>query len=93
MNQLDNEEILDRLCAIKGIGRWTVEMLLMFNLGRPDILPSTDLVIRRGVKNIYGWDEMPSFKELDAFGERWRPYRSVASWYIWRFEDGDNEAW
>jgi len=93
MHQLDNEEILDRLCAIKGIGRWTVEMLLMFNLGRPDVLPSTDLVIRRGFKNIYGWDELPSFKELDAFGERWSPYRSVASWYIWRFEDGDNSAW
>ena len=91
--QLDDKEILDRLCAIKGIGRWTVEMLLMFNLGRPDVLPSTDLVIRRGFMHIYGGDELPSFKELEAFGERWRPYRSVACWYIWRFEDGENAAW
>ena len=93
MTQLDDEEILERLCAVKGIGRWTVEMLLMFNLGRPDVLPSTDLVIRRGFKNIYDWKELPSIKELEKFGEVWRPYRSVASWYIWRFEDGDNSAW
>lgn len=90
---LDDQQILDRLCAIKGIGRWTVEMLLMFNLGRPDILPSTDLVIRRGYMNIYGGEKLPTVKELEAFGERWRPYRSVASWYIWRFEDGENSAW
>ena len=93
MASMDDEVILERLTAVKGIGRWTVEMLLMFNLGRPDVLPSTDLVIRRGVQHIYGWDEMPTFKELDALGERWRPYRSVACWYIWRYEDGDNDAW
>ena len=93
LKALDDKDILDRLCAIKGIGRWTVEMLLMFNLGRPDVLPSTDLVIRRGFKNIYGWDDLPSFKELEAYGEIWRPYRSLACWYIWRFEDGDNDAW
>ena len=93
MTELSDQDILDRLCAIKGIGRWTVEMLLMFNLGRPDVLPSTDLVIRRGYMNIYGGEELPSFKALEAYGERWRPYRSVASWYIWRYEDGENSAW
>ena len=93
MQGLEDQEILDRLCAIKGIGRWTVEMLLMFNLGRRDVLPSTDLVIRRGFMNIYGLDELPSVKELEAYGERWRPNRSLACWYIWRFEDGDNDAW
>ena len=91
--QMEDTEILERLTAIKGIGRWTVEMLLMFNLGRPDVLPSTDLVIRRGFKHIYGWEDLPSFKQLEAYGEIWRPYRSLACWYIWRFEDGDNDAW
>lgn len=93
LKRLSDQDILDRLCAIKGIGRWTVEMLLMFSLGRPDVLPSTDLVIRRGFMNIYKRDELPTVKELEAYGERWRPYRSLACWYIWRFEDGENAAW
>ena len=93
MLSMSDQEIMDLLCTVKGIGRWTVEMLLMFNLGRPDVLPSTDLVIRRGVKGIYGLEELPSTSELEALAEKWRPYRSLACWYIWRYEDGDNEAW
>lgn len=90
---MPDEEILNRLSRVRGVGRWTVEMLLMFNLGRPDVLPSTDLVIRRGFSEIYGWDELPTHKELETYGERWRPFRSVACWYIWRYEDGDNAEW
>ena len=90
---LSDQEIIERLSAVHGIGRWTVEMLLMFNMGRPDILPSTDLVIRKAFQQIYKHEELPKPKAIDAFGERWRPYRSIASWYMWRVVDGDNDAW
>jgi len=71
--------------AIRGIGRWTVEMLLIFRLGRPDILPVDDLGVRKGVGLILGTNgELPSRKEMEAWGERCRPYRTVASWYLWR---------
>lgn len=90
---LSDQEIITRLSAVHGIGRWTVEMLLMFNMGRPDILPSTDLVIRKAFQQIYDHTELPKPKAIDAFGERWRPYRSIASWYMWRVIDGENAAW
>ncbi len=90
---LTDQEIIERLSAVHGIGRWTVEMLLMFNMGRPDILPSTDLAIRKGFQQIYKHEDLPKPKAIDAFGERWRPYRSIASWYMWRVVDGDNAAW
>lgn len=93
LHTLNDEEILTRLTAVKGIGRWTVEMLLMFSLGRPDVLPSTDLAIRKGFQQVYGHEELPKPKEIDKFGELWRPYRTIASWYLWRVIDGDNEAW
>ena len=93
LHTLSDEEILSRLTSVKGIGRWTVEMLLMFSLGRPDVLPSTDLVIRKGFQQVYGHEELPKPKEIDKFGERWRPYRTIASWYLWRVIDGDNDAW
>ncbi len=93
LHSLTDEEILSRLTSVKGIGRWTVEMLLMFSLGRPDVLPSTDLVIRKGFQQVYGYEELPKPKEIDTFGERWRPYRTIASWYLWRVIDGDNDAW
>ncbi len=81
---MDDEAIVQRLTAIRGIGRWTVEMLLIFNLGRPDVLPVGDLGVRRGYMLHRGHDEMPQPEVLQAEGERWRPYRSVASWYLWR---------
>ncbi len=90
---LSDQEIIERLSAVHGIGRWTVEMLLMFNMGRPDILPTTDLVIRKAFQQIYNHEALPKPKAIDAFGERWRPYRSIASWYMWRVIDGDNDAW
>ncbi len=90
---LSDEEIVTRLTEVRGIGKWTVEMLLMFSMGRPDILPSTDLAIRKGFQQVYGHETLPKPTEIDRFGERWRPYRTIASWYLWRVVDGDNAEW
>jgi DNA-3-methyladenine glycosylase II len=84
MRRMTDEEIVERLTKVRGIGRWTVEMLLMFRLGRADVLPVGDFAVRKGFALAYGLAESPKPKELTEFGERWRPYRSVASWYMWR---------
>ena len=86
LRRMSDEEIVERLTAVRGIGRWTVEMMLMFRLGRPDVLPATDYGVRKGFARVYG-GEMPPPKALLAYGERWRPYRSVASWYFWRIAE------
>lgn len=80
---LSDEALVERLVPVRGIGRWTVEMLLMFRLGRPDVLPSTDLGIRNGFSRAFGVP-LPMPAEIVERGERWRPYRTVASWYLWR---------
>jgi DNA-3-methyladenine glycosylase II len=82
--KLSDEELVKRLVSVRGIGAWTVEMFLIFRLGRPDVLPIHDLGVRKGWAITYGKKHMPTPKELLAFGERWRPYRTVASWYMWR---------
>jgi DNA-3-methyladenine glycosylase II len=82
--QLSDEEIIARLTQVRGIGRWTVEMLLMFRLGRPDVLPVDDFGVRAGFRAAYGLSRMPKPRSLAAWGERWRPYRSTAAWYLWR---------
>jgi len=82
--QLSDEELIKRLISVRGIGAWTVEMFLIFRLGRPDVLPIHDLGVKKGWSITYGKKHMPKPKELLAFGERWRPYRTVASWYMWR---------
>lgn len=87
MNRLGDEEIIERLTGIRGIGRWTAQMLLLFRLGRPDVLPSTDYGIRKGFERAFRTREFPTPREIEARGERWRPYRSVASWYLWRTLD------
>jgi DNA-3-methyladenine glycosylase II len=87
LHRLPDDEIVERLTAVRGIGRWTVEMLLMFRLGRPDVLPADDLGIRKGFQKVYRKREMPKPKAILAYGERWRPYRTVASWYLWRSLD------
>lgn len=87
VRQLDDAEIVERLTEVRGIGPWTVEMLLMFRLGRPDVLPVADLGVRKGFALTYGWDELPTAAELTANAECWRPYRTVASWYMWRALD------
>lgn len=84
---MSNEEILERLTSLRGVGPWTVEMLLIFTLGRPDVLPVTDYGVRKGFALTYGWKELPRPKELLEFGERWRPHRSTAAWYFWRALD------
>ena len=83
-HKLSDEELVKRLVSVRGIGAWTVEMFLIFRLGRPDVLPIHDLGVKKGWSVAYGKKYMPSPKELLAFGERWRPYRTVASWYMWR---------
>jgi len=82
--KLSDEELVERLVSVRGIGAWTVEMFLIFRLGRPDVLPIHDLGVKKGWAIAYGKKHMPKPKELLAFGERWRPYRTVASWYMWR---------
>jgi DNA-3-methyladenine glycosylase II len=82
--KLSDEELVKRLTSVRGIGAWTVEMFLIFRLGRPDVLPIHDLGVQKGWSITYGKKHKPKPKELLAFGERWRPYRTVASWYMWR---------
>jgi DNA-3-methyladenine glycosylase II len=87
LSTLADEDIIERLTQVRGIGRWTVEMLLMFRLGRPDILPVTDFGVCNGFRLAYGLRGMPNPKALAEFGARWAPYRSVAAWYLWRAVD------
>jgi len=82
--KMSDEELVERLVSVRGIGAWTVEMFLIFRLGRPDVLPIHDLGVKKGWSVTYGKKRMPKPTELLAFGERWRPYRTVASWYMWR---------
>ena len=82
--QLSDEEIISRLTQVRGVGRWTVEMLLMFHLGRPDVLPVDDFGVRAGFRAAYGLGRMPHPKALAAWGERWKPFRTTAAWYLWR---------
>jgi len=79
-----DEELIEALTAVRGIGPWTVQMMMIFTLGRPDVLPTGDFGVRRGFSLLYGKGEMPTPKELESHGEVWRPFRSIASWYLWR---------
>jgi len=83
-HRMSDEELIERLDTVRGVGRWTVEMLLIFRLGRADVLPVDDYGVRKGFARLRRMAELPRPKELMALGERWRPYRSVASWYLWR---------
>ena len=84
---LDDEAIVERLVEVRGIGRWTVEMLLIFHLGRPDVLPVDDFGVRNGFRMAYRRRTMPTPKEVLHHGERWKPYRTAAAWYLWRAAD------
>jgi DNA-3-methyladenine glycosylase II len=86
-SRMTDDEIIADLTRVRGIGRWTAEMFLMFNLHRPDVLPVDDLGVRNAVGRLYQMNPAPTAKALREFGERWRPYRSVASWYLWRSYD------
>jgi DNA-3-methyladenine glycosylase II len=85
--RMKNEAIIERLVEARGVGRWTVEMFLMFTLGRPDVLPVDDYGIRLGYKIAYGKRTLPKPKALAKLGETWAPYRTTASWYLWRAVD------
>jgi methylated-DNA-[protein]-cysteine S-methyltransferase len=84
VQSMSNEEIIEQLTEVRGIGRWTVEMLLIFRLGRPDVLPLDDLGVRKGFGIALKRSDLPTIDELLKRGERWRPYRTMASWYLWR---------
>ncbi len=86
---MTDEELIERLTAVRGVGRWTVEMLLIFRLGRPDVLPVGDLGVRKGFRRAFGMRRLPAPVTITRRAERWRPYRSVASWYLWRAAEGD----
>lgn len=86
LSGLSDDEIVERLVTVRGIGRWTVEMFLIARLGRPDVLPVDDYGVRKGFARWYG-GELPSPRELGEYGERWAPYRTAASWYLWRAND------
>lgn len=90
--RLPDEALIERLVAIRGVGRWTVEMFLIFSLGRRDVLPIDDFGVREGWKVSAGLEAQPKPKELAAIGEAWAPYRSVAAWYLWRAADADRAA-
>jgi DNA-3-methyladenine glycosylase II len=87
MSVMDEAAIIAALVPIRGIGRWTVEMMLMFRLGRPDVLPVDDLGIRKGAQLVDGLDGLPTPRALAERGEAWGPYRTYASFYLWRIAD------
>jgi 3-methyladenine DNA glycosylase/8-oxoguanine DNA glycosylase len=84
IRRMEDEEIIQRLTMVRGIGRWTVEMLLIFRLGRPDVLPLSDLGVRKGFALTFRKRELPDPAVMIRRAQRWQPYRSVASWYLWR---------
>ncbi len=92
IRQLADGAIIRRLIEVRGIGQWTVEMLLIFQLGRPDVLPVDDFGLRNGFRIAYKRPTMPTPKQLLQYGERWRPHRTVASWYLWRAADREKRG-
>jgi DNA-3-methyladenine glycosylase II len=92
IKKLGDDEIVQRLIAVRGIGRWTVEMLLIFQLGRPDVLPVDDFGVRNGFRIAYRRRSMPTPKQVFQYGERWKPYRTVAAWYLWRAADREKRV-
>lgn len=92
IQKLGDDEIVERLIEVRGIGRWTVEMLLIFQLGRPDVLPVDDFGVRNGFRIAYRRRSMPTPTQVFQYGERWKPYRTVAAWYLWRAVDLEKQA-
>lgn len=87
MKNLTDEEIIVQLTQVKGIGRWTAEMFLIFSLGRLDVLPVGDLGLKKGIQKLYSLEELPEKEQMERIAEKWKPYRSVATWYLWRSLD------
>jgi len=92
LRHLSDEEVIEQLTRVKGIGRWTAHMFLMFHLGRLDVLPVGDLGIRAGFRDAYGLGELPDAATMEEIAAPWVPYRSVGSWYLWRAQDGPEDA-
>ncbi|CAA0839555.1 DNA glycosylase superfamily protein [Striga hermonthica] len=90
--KMDDKSLFTMLTMVKGIGSWSVQMFMMFSLQRPDILPVSDLGVRKGVQMLYGLDELPKPSQLEQLCEKWRPYRSVGAWYMWRITDAKAAA-
>jgi len=84
LGRMNDDEIIERLTAVKGIGRWTAEIFMLISLGRPDVLPVDDLGIQHAIRMAYGLRRLPSEKKMLEISEAWKPYRSVAAWYLWR---------
>ena len=91
IGRLPDEEAIEHLIQVKGIGRWTAQMFLMFSLGRLDVFPHDDLGVRSSIRDLYGLSELPDKQRSHAIAEPWAPYRTVASWYCWRLIDVKNE--
>jgi DNA-3-methyladenine glycosylase II len=87
LHELSDEEIIAALTQVKGIGRWTAQMFLMFRLGRPDVLPDLDLGIQKGIQRAYRLRKLPAPERVKKIGAKWAPYRTIASWYLWRLLD------
>jgi DNA-3-methyladenine glycosylase II len=87
LRQLDDEAIIEHCIAVRGVGRWTAQMLLMFHFGRPDVMPADDFGVRNGFRLAYGLKGLPRKKALLDYAERWKPWRSAAAWYLWRAVD------
>jgi DNA-3-methyladenine glycosylase II len=94
IEHLHDEAVIDALVPVRGVGRWTAQMFLMFRLWRPDVLPVLDLGVRKGAQRIYNLRELPEADRLEKLARNWRPYSSVASWYCWRILDvNDAGGW
>jgi DNA-3-methyladenine glycosylase II len=93
LSRLTDDEVIEALTAVHGIGRWTAEMFLMFVLNRPDVLPVDDLGLQRAVKLAYRLKRWPKKTKLTKLGEAWRPYRTIASWYLWHAADAGDGGW
>ena len=91
--KLSDEEIIERCTEVRGVGRWTVEMMLIFHLGRPDVLPVDDLGVRKGAMRVYGLRKLPDAKRLEKLAQAWHPWRSVGSWYMWRATELPEDTW
>ena len=91
IHELPDADVITSLTRVKGVGRWTAEMFLIFRLGRPDILPDLDLGVRNAIKRAYRLRKLPNAERVHKIGAKWAPYRSIATWYLWRSVDGDAE--
>ena len=92
IGRLADEDVIEHLVQVKGIGRWTAQMFLIFSLGRLDVFPHDDLIVRSSIKELYGLEELPTRQQSHAIAAPWKPFSSIASWYCWRLIDVKNNA-